>query len=246
MQPITLYDIPSKLPGKYWSPNPAKIRFALSYKGLPFSVEWVEYPDIADFVKSIGGLPTSKRPDGADLYTLPVIKDPNTGVVVADSFLIAEYLEKTYPSKPVFPPNTKGIIDAIEPAFMAATYAMTKSPPMIIARTEEHLNSRGAEYFARTKPVAYGKQWEDLGSTRNEDWAQIKAGLDAVNGWYGKCDGKWLMGETFSYADIIVATRILWYKRVLDKEEWKELSTWNEGRWARLLADAEKECNVAL
>ncbi|KAH7914649.1 hypothetical protein BJ138DRAFT_1143299 [Hygrophoropsis aurantiaca] len=244
MQPIILYDIPSKLPGNHWSPNPAKTRFALSFKGLPFETEWVEYPDIADFVKSIGGPPTDKKPDGSDIYTLPVIKDPNTGTVVSDSFLIAEYLETSYPSKALFPPNTKGLIGSLEPAFNGVLHAATRSPPSILVATEKHLNPISVEYFARTKPAAYGKDWEGLKETWNEDWAQMKAGLNTVSGWYEKTGGKWLMGDIFSYADMIVAARILWLKQVLDEADWNELSSWNNGKWTELLADVERECSV--
>ena len=53
------------------------------------------------------------------------------------------------------------------------------------------------------------------------------------------------MGNTFSYADIIVACEQLWHKRVLREDEWTRISSWNEGKCAQLLTDVEKECNLA-
>ncbi|KAG2147743.1 uncharacterized protein EDB93DRAFT_1104019 [Suillus bovinus] len=99
MQPLVLYDVLSELPGNNFSPNPAKPRFVLSYKGLPFVTLWVEYSDISISMKAIGAK-SNKRRDGLDVYTAPVLSDPNTGALITDSLEIASYLEKTYPEKP--------------------------------------------------------------------------------------------------------------------------------------------------
>lgn len=42
-----LYDLPSKGDCKCWSPNTWKVRLPLNFKGIPYTTEWVEYPDIA-------------------------------------------------------------------------------------------------------------------------------------------------------------------------------------------------------
>jgi len=63
--------------------------------------------------------------------------------------------------------------------------------------------------------------------------------------WYDGSDGKWLMGDAFSYADIIVACRLLWYKRVLRAEEWERVCSLHDRKWENLLADIERECNLA-
>ena len=69
-------------------------------------INWVEFPDTAPRMKEIGARAT--RYDGRDIYTLPVLHDPNTGALVSDSFDIAMYLDKTYPEKPVIPKDTNG------------------------------------------------------------------------------------------------------------------------------------------
>ncbi|KAG1841903.1 hypothetical protein DFJ58DRAFT_732251 [Suillus subalutaceus] len=92
MQPIILYDTPCKLPKKQWAPNPSKTRFCLGHKGLPYEVVWVEFCDIAATMKGIGASPTA-----GERYTVPVIKDPNTGAVVSDSHAIAKYLGRDLP-----------------------------------------------------------------------------------------------------------------------------------------------------
>ncbi|KAJ8591903.1 hypothetical protein M405DRAFT_840225, partial [Rhizopogon salebrosus TDB-379] len=56
------------------------------------------------------GASPKKGFDGSDVYTLPVLHDPNTGALVDDSLGIAVYLEKAYPAKPIFPYGSKILI----------------------------------------------------------------------------------------------------------------------------------------
>ncbi|KAH7907797.1 hypothetical protein BJ138DRAFT_1159180 [Hygrophoropsis aurantiaca] len=246
MQPLILYDIPSKLPGNNWTPNPAKPRFVLSYKGLPFETVWVEYPDIAGVLKEIGADP-SKNADGSETYTVPVVKDPNTGAIVTDSFEIAEYLEKTYPAKPIFPHNSNALIRIFDPTFIATSASAAR---LAMRRSSEILNPPSAAYFITTRSKSFGvTNWEEEmspdGEKCDENLANLRKGYETVNGWYEKSQGKWIVGDNFSYADIIVACRILWLKRVLREGEWKEVNSWNDGKWGQLLEDVEKECNLA-
>ncbi|KIK32762.1 hypothetical protein CY34DRAFT_793462 [Suillus luteus UH-Slu-Lm8-n1] len=96
MQPLVLYDILSELPGNNWSPSPIKSRFVLCYKKIPFVTLWVEYADISIAMKSIGAMPIGRKDhQGADVYTIPVLSDPDTRAIITDSLEIASYLEKT-------------------------------------------------------------------------------------------------------------------------------------------------------
>ncbi|KAF8844170.1 hypothetical protein BDN67DRAFT_963274 [Paxillus ammoniavirescens] len=206
MLPLVLYDIPSKLPGNEWSPNTAKTRFVLSYKNLPFETVWVEFPDIASKMKEIGASP-NKGPDGSELYTVPVLSDPNTGALITDSSVIAEYLEQTYPEKPIFSHSSNGLINAFYAAFAGLLQPGFK---FVILRLSQILNEPSAEYLIRTRQ-----------------------------------DGKWLMGDTFSYADILVACGLLCFKSIFREEEWKRICSWHGGKWEKLLVDVGKECNLA-
>ncbi|KAG2116443.1 uncharacterized protein F5147DRAFT_672848 [Suillus discolor] len=212
-QTLVLYDTLSNLPGNNWSPNPAKPRFILSYKGLPFVTVWVEYSDISVAMKAIGAKP-NKRSDGTDVYPVPVLSDPNTGALITDSLEIASYLEKTYPEKAIFPNNSESLI---------------RDPT-------------SAKFFIGVRSIDVPLPWD---ATYGEDWALLEKGYNTAYEWYQKTDGKWFMGDTFSYADIIVACRLLWFKRVLKEDEWVRISSWHGGKWAQLLADVEKECKLA-
>ncbi|KAI6120881.1 hypothetical protein EDD16DRAFT_805835 [Pisolithus croceorrhizus] len=240
MIPLIFYDIPSKLEGNYWSPNTAKSRFILGCKGLPFRVEWVEYCDIAPRMKEIGAR-QNKLPDGRDGYTLPVLNDPNTGALITDSWEIAEYLEKTYPEKPIFPNQSKGLIRAFDAVVMSLLRTAFKFPML---RSTEIMNERGAEYFIAAREEGFKEKFSEFspeGPKRDEHWANLERMFDTSKEWYDEEEGKWLMGDVFSYADIIMAARLFWFERVLHDDEWEKIANWHGGRWAKLLADVEKE-----
>ena len=52
--------------------------------------------------------------------------------------------------------------------------------------------------------------------------------------------GPFVMGDTVSWADFFLSAFLMflmYFKTILgeDSEEWKELASWNEGRWKDLL-----------
>ncbi|KAG2032172.1 hypothetical protein BDR03DRAFT_904092 [Suillus americanus] len=238
MLPLVLYDTLSELPGKNWSPSTAKPRFVLSYKDLPFVTLWVEYSDIPIATKAIGAKP-NKRRDGSDIYTVPVLSDPNTGALITDSLEIASYLEKTYPEKPIFLDNSEPLIRAFGSAIAGFIRPAMKS---IFARTTEILSPASAKFFIESHSIDAPLPWD---ASYDEDWDLLEKGYNIAYEWYQKTDGKWILGDTFSYADIFVACSLLWYKRVLKEDEWVRISSWNGGKWAQVLADVEKECKLA-
>ncbi|EIW74228.1 hypothetical protein CONPUDRAFT_26636, partial [Coniophora puteana RWD-64-598 SS2] len=95
--------------------------FNLSYKRIPFTTQWLEYPSIAPTMKSLGAdplVPASRSSNGEPFYTLPVIYDPNHDKYVTDSFAIAQYLNNVYPTpgRELFPEGTVALLHAWEAA----------------------------------------------------------------------------------------------------------------------------------
>lgn len=70
------------------------------------------------------GIKLGAKPDtmaGKPWYTLPIIYDPSTDRVVADSLEIAKYLDEQYPETPnVIPPGTDAL-QAMWACFLHAT-----------------------------------------------------------------------------------------------------------------------------
>ncbi|KAF8435668.1 hypothetical protein L210DRAFT_3550311 [Boletus edulis BED1] len=233
MLPLVLYDILTKLPGNSCSPNPAKSRFVLSYKNLPFDTVFVEYCDIAPKMKEIGASPNKR--DGSTVYTLPVLSDPNTGALITDSWAIAVYLDETYPEKPVFPKGSRGLIRSFDSAVGAL---LGPSFGFALLRSSQILNERGQKFFINSREAFFGEK-------RDAHWEALEQKYyGSAKLWYEEIEGEWVMGDTFSYADIIFAAHSFWLKKVCRDDEWKRIASLHDGRWKRLLAEAEKECNL--
>ncbi|KAG1834933.1 hypothetical protein DFJ58DRAFT_821159 [Suillus subalutaceus] len=152
-----------------------------------------------------------KAIDSSDVYTVPVLSDPNTGALITDSLEIASYLEKTYPEKPIFPNNSEPLIRAFDSAYMSLILSGIK------------LSSRSVDV-----PLPWDPNCD-------AEWKLLEKGYNTAYEWYQKTVGKWIMGNTFSYADIVVACWLVAYKRVLKDDEWARI----------ILADVEKEYNLA-
>ncbi|EGN96924.1 hypothetical protein SERLA73DRAFT_185168 [Serpula lacrymans var. lacrymans S7.3] len=240
-QPIILYDIPGKGPVKAFSGNVFKARYTLAYKGLAFKSVWIESQDIEERMKAIGAKPTGRKPDGSDFYTVPVIQDPSTGAIVSDSSAIAEYLDETYPSTPtVFPRGSKALISVFDSAFMQSMGPMV---PLIVVKNYTKILPTNEEYFRKSVEMRVGSKLEDIspeGPKREQHWKNAKDFLGVVDAWYSKSEGKWIMGDTFSYADIIVGAVMRCFNGLFEGEEWEEMSSWHGGRWGRLLEEVNK------
>ena len=208
----------------------------MNYKRIPYRTEWVEYPDIAPLSKKLGINATDHGKDGSPLYTLPAIHDPSTGIYIADSIVIAEYLEKTYPDTPsVFPNESIALQKAFEPGFtrgISAAWCFIK--PAVCLK----LNPASEEYFRRTREISFGKKLEDVvptGEARTEAWGKFKKGLDTTYSYLISTDtkGPYMMGDTISWSDFVLFSFLYWFKLVWgeDSEEWKDIASWNDGRW---------------
>jgi hypothetical protein len=83
----------------------------LTFEGLAYKTEFIEYPDIAPTLKGFGIAP---HKDDVP-YTIPAISIGDEYFM--DSMVIAEELEKRYPtpSMKFDSPNTKGIGDFFIP-----------------------------------------------------------------------------------------------------------------------------------
>ncbi|KAI3622514.1 hypothetical protein WG66_015642 [Moniliophthora roreri] len=142
---IEFYDIPAR-DGVLWSPN---TRYALNYKGLEYKTKWIEFPDIESTCKKLGVSPTKTRRHGSPWYTLPVIYDPSTGVALADSLRIAEYLEKQYPDKPsLIPGGTLALHAAFDHAFLKK---LGSAFQLLLPKLPGILNPVSAEFVTRTR-----------------------------------------------------------------------------------------------
>lgn len=176
------------------------------------------------------------------MYTLPAIHDPATGVYLADSNAIAEYLEKTYPTpgRSLFPDDTVALQSLVDGAVgsIAARFLWK----IIIPDVLPHLNPPSAEHWRREREKEFGVPIENIAGKGEEgktEWAALKAGWGTVDAWYERSGGPFILGETISWADFLVASWLIWERKMWgeESEKWRDVASWHHGRWQRLLND---------
>lgn len=155
-------------------------------------------------------------------------------MATSESFDIVAYLDKTYPETPMLLPKGSHVLQAaFEPAMLAALG--TAELTILLPATHKILNAASQEFFYRTKNMA---------QLDVEDWKKFEDGLGRVDGWLKRKEEaqKYIAGDTISFADICVAARLIWPKKVFgkDSEEWRRISGWHGGRWGEVV-EAFKE-----
>lgn len=82
------------------------------------------------------------------------------------------------------------------------------------------------------------------GAARDVEWAKVKDGFNVVDGWLqaSKEDGPYALGQTPGFVDFFIGARLTWFRLVFgeDSEEWKDITSWNEGRWAAFAEGLKK------
>ena len=222
-------------------------RYTLNIKGIPYKTVWVEYPEVEALCKKIGAPPTGKKPDGAPLYTLPTIFDPNTSKAVSDSALIVRYLDATYPAAgpTLVPPALDALLAAFQDAFMGAAFGTGHLPAVMLPAACGALKPPSYAYFKATREAMLGPLDElaPAGSEkRTTHWAGVAKTFGEVigAGWMGKGpDGKerlfFMGGDTLCYADVTIAGFLKCIQKLTTPEEWTNVMSWDNGRWARFM-----------
>ncbi|KAJ7579587.1 hypothetical protein C8J56DRAFT_1103618 [Mycena floridula] len=231
--PITLYDTPGHSP-EPWAPNVWRIRFILNYKRLRYRTVWVEFPDVEMTLRSIGAAPSAVRADGSPIYTLPVIVDPTRNPsapkIISNTNNIAEYLESTYPARPVFPEGSR----ALQTLFVHYIQEVFAKPllPIMIPASHQVVAGRSQAHFASHASMT------PSGPHRERAWALVKEQFDflaaILDKNVGDGDGICAQGYQVSYADFALCSVLLWIEQMSAHDGWARVREWNGGRWARL------------
>ncbi|PCH44889.1 hypothetical protein WOLCODRAFT_91049 [Wolfiporia cocos MD-104 SS10] len=247
-QPITLYDVPCKLDPPAWSPNVWRTRFILNFKELPYVTQWVHYTDIQRVLPSAGVPPTrTSKP----LYSVPAIIDIVEGeapVMLADSPLIADYLEQTYPERSIYPGGRDAHLQCVEKVIQ---HVNNKIAFMVIPHVERILEGGDREYYLSTREMKFGVPLGKMFPVEKQEamWADLMTSLTELSAYI---DGirkgeKWLFGTTDdpSYADFVLGGALIWFKLGGPEGGWDKLRAWHEGRWERHLENLESYMQIS-
>ncbi|KAJ5372333.1 hypothetical protein N7517_004339 [Penicillium concentricum] len=239
---IHFFDLLSDLPGpsKSWSPNTLRTRMVLNFKGIPYTQSWVSYPDIAPLLKAAGIPPTKS----ATPYTLPAISHKgsitsNPDGVLMDSDPIAMYIDKLYPSPPLFPSG-----DASYSLMVAVLKILALISPstrsLVVPNVPSGLDERGRKYFIQTRSEAFGKPLSEVRPTDETEllalWQLVEKESETLIKMLKGKDGKkgpFLEGETAGYADIILAGVLAFFQR-FDQGNFEKLLVLGNGEFKAL------------
>lgn len=186
-------------------------------------------------MRSIGAPPSMVRSDGRAVYTLPVIVDPTRNSaapeIISNPNNIAEYLESSYPARPVFPEGTR----ALQSLFVHFIQEIFAKPllPIMLPLSHQKLPERTQSHF-RGGPAGHTL----TGPQREQAWQAVKEQFDFLSTMLdknsGDGDGVVAMGHDVSYADFALCSVLIWIERMAAHDGWARIRTWNGGRWQRL------------
>ncbi|TDL25792.1 hypothetical protein BD410DRAFT_608003 [Rickenella mellea] len=248
---IILYDIPSTLEEVTSSPNVWRTKLLLNYKKLSYKTIWVHFDDLEATCKSIGAAPTSKKPDGSDSYTFPVISvkltPDSTPIVVSDSPKIASFIEEKFPDpeRPLFPEGSRALQAALRSYLV--THVFFALVPVLMEPYIATLVK--PDYYASTRQIWFKvplDQFIPKGDAEEEEWKKVEQGFDGVaafldenaDGFSGaEADEKRLsvLGGQPSYVELELVAFMYSMKRLGFQKGWERLKDRNEGRWPKIM-----------
>jgi glutathione S-transferase len=259
--PIVFYDIAQRPPVEKTccAPNPWKTRLALNFKDIPYKTSWVPLPDVAKVRTSLKVAACRKFADGSDFFTLPIVEDPATGSLVGDSFDIAVYLQKTYPSSgagDLFPAQTLDYVFAPENAVLIPLSECRESDYPEYAKFNMNVDAaftahvqltiQGFPFDPATEEISRAEfvrragvtSWEDfalVGEQRENTMESFRNTLGGLAKLFLRdAGGPFLLGRRASYADMIVDGWLRMMRATLPEGEWEEVRSWHGGLFGRL------------
>lgn len=192
-----LYDLAGADPDLRFSPYCWRIKLALAHKGLAAqTIPW-RFTEKAEIAFS-----GSK--------TVPVLVDGEN--VVADSEMIAEYLEAAYPDTPSLFAGAAGqaltqFIRRWSEGILHPALANVLVPDIF-----RLLHPKDQAYFRESREARLGTTLEALAASRDANLAAFQAGLAPVG--FTLKGQAFLGGETPLYADHIVFGALQWGRKI--------------------------------
>lgn len=189
---ITLYDLAGADEELRFSPYCWRTRFALAHKGMPVdTIPW-RFTDTDAIAFSGQG-------------RVPVIRDG--GVVVSDSWAIAEYLEEQCPTPALF----GGALGRAHARFINSWVDSVMVPgiaTLIVRDLLDVVADKDRDYFRSSRESRFGRTLEEVQAGREQRVLAFRASLAPIR--LVLRTQPWLGGAAPSYADHIVAGTLMW------------------------------------
>src|SRR5579863_5721580 len=196
---ITLYELAGAEPDRRFSPFCWRTRMALLQKNLPYE-----------------GLPwrfTEKdtlKPTGQG--RVPVIVDH--GKWINDSLIIADYLEKTYPSNPSLfdGPADKAGIRFVQS--WTDTVLHVGLIRLVILDVFKHVDAKDRDYFRKSREERFGMTLENVQAGREERLPAFRQSLQPLRATVEA--QPFIGGDKPLYGDYVVFGAFMWARSISD------------------------------
>ena len=194
---IILHELVGADETRPFSPHCWKVVMALAHKGLPFERRTVCFTKVPEV-------------EGGVSRTVPVIRDGSQ--LIADSFMIAAYLEETYPDRPSLFGGDGGQAMA---RFVEAWSQSTLHPALnIIALHEiaDRLAPEDQAYFRPSREARLGQTFDQVAERRQAEIEGFSARLTPLRVMLKS--QPWIGGSSPLFADYIVFGALQWARVV--------------------------------
>lgn len=210
---VILYDLAGANDARF-SPYCWRARMALAHKRLEVDARPVGFSEISTVA-------------GGASKTVPVIVDGNQ--VVRDSWEIADYLERTYPSRPSLFGGESGQAICRFVQNWANAVVLPNVAPLVIRDIFDRVREEDRQYFRESREKRYGRHLEDVQANRSDRLEAFRALLVPLRLTLGA--QPFLGGKSPNYADYIVFGTLQWPRvaspfRLLDHAD--PISDWME------------------
>ncbi|KAJ7264054.1 hypothetical protein B0H12DRAFT_1068853 [Mycena haematopus] len=233
--PITLFDFDSTSETPF-SPRVWGIRLLLNYKQIQHKTTYIPFSQIGAVLTAAGVPPTQST---TPKYTVPAIIDGAN--IVADSRVIAEYIERTYTERPVpilGGDHKKAIQDAA-----------TVLRPLVVPNVVTYLEGPDAAYFTASRREIFGvKELHEIcpASQRDEMIRAFEVALTKLSDFAGEANPQgWVFGKDGpAYEDFELVGWFFWAKVAGLPGLWERVQGLNYGKWSTLFSAAEPYMSI--
>ncbi len=209
---IHLYDLIGADPSRPFSPHCWKATMAIAHKRLPYTREGVAFTKVGEIERGAASI-------------VPVIRDGTS--IVADSFMIADFLETTYPDRPSLFGGQGGQAAA---RFVESWSQLTLHPAIatiVLLELHDSLAIEDQAYFRASREARFGRSLEEVSSGRDTAIAEFATRLQPLRTMLKS--QPFIGGTTPLFADYIVFGALQWARvastaRLIDPSD--SVSTW--------------------
>ncbi|MCY0094511.1 glutathione S-transferase family protein [Hoeflea ulvae] len=192
---IILHELVGADPARPFSPHCWKAVMALAHKGLPFERSNVCFTKVPEV-------------EGGVSKTVPVIRDGDQ--VVSDSFMIAAYLEETYPDRPSLFGGEGGQAMARFVESWTNTVLHGVMRDIAMKGIHDALAPVDQAYFRSSREARVGKTLEQMVEGREAALAALPGTLMPVR--VTLKSQPWIGGSSPLFADYIVFGALQWVR----------------------------------